>query len=51
MEKHSLIALGNVEEGTGFLGTPSLDVTQNDDLTLMGRQCFDGSIKARTRFL
>src|SRR5216684_2475994 len=51
VEEHPLIDLGNAEEGTGFLRTPSFDVTQSDDLTLIGRQRFDCSINARTSFL
>jgi len=41
VEKHPLIDLRYSEQAAGFLCRPSLDITQNDNLTLTGWQGLD----------
>jgi hypothetical protein len=51
VEEHPLIPLGNAEGAAYFIRCPSLNVAQDDDLPLIGRQGFDRSFKAQACFL
>ena len=51
VEEDPLIPLGNAEGAADFIRCPSLDVAQDDDLPLIGRQGFDRSFKAQMCFL
>ena len=46
VEEDPLIPLGNAQGAADFIRCPSLQVAQDDDLPLIGRQGFDRSFKA-----
>ena len=47
MQQHPLIAHADAQHGAGLVVGQSLDVTQQDDLTLARRQIVEGGLEDR----